>query len=86
MARQARIPRLERVSVVAEYQPPDQRRRDADNPAPSVKACIDGIVAAGVLDDDESPRYVAEIICRIGEPYPGGRMVLFLAEVPELAA
>jgi crossover junction endodeoxyribonuclease RusA len=85
LALQARIPRLERVSVVAEYQPaPVRRRRDADNPMPSVKACLDGIVAAGVLADDESPRYVSEITARIGEPYPRGRLVLHLTELAAL--
>jgi hypothetical protein len=82
LALQARIPRLERVSVVAEYQPaPVRRRRDADNPMPSVKACLDGIVAAGVLADDECPRYVSEITARIGEIYPRGRLVLHLTEL-----
>lgn len=82
MAVQGKVPRLNRVSILVEYQPPEIRRhRDADNPMPSVKACIDGIVAAGVLADDESPRYVTEITCRIGEPFPRGRIVLHLTEI-----
>jgi crossover junction endodeoxyribonuclease RusA len=84
LALQARIPRLERVSVTAEYQPPDRRHRDADNPVASVKAAIDGMVAAGCLPSDESPRYVATVTCSIGEPYPKGRLVLHLAELPAL--
>ncbi len=84
MALQAKIPRLERVCVVAEYQPPDRRHRDADNPVASVKAAIDGIVAAGILPSDESPRYVASVTCSIGEPYPKGRLVLHLSELPAL--
>jgi len=83
LALQAKIPPLGRVAVVAEYQPPTvRRRRDAENtPAPSAKACLDGIVAAGVLEDDECPRYVTGIFCTIGEPYPKGRLVLHLTEV-----
>jgi Holliday junction resolvase RusA-like endonuclease len=81
MALAAKVPHLERVSIVVEYQPPDRRRRDADNPAPSAKACIDGIVAAGVLTDDACPRYVTEIRCTIGEQYPRGRLVLQITEV-----
>ena len=54
MAKWQGIPPLERVSVVVEYQPRDRRHRDADNTCPSGKAAIDGIVAAGVLPDDES--------------------------------
>lgn len=84
MTLKGKVPRLERISVVVEYQPPDEsRRRDADNvPAASGKACVDGIVAAGVVPDDESPRYVAEIKNRVGPVYPKGRLVLYVTEVP----
>jgi len=86
LALQAKIPRLERVSVVVEYQPPDRRHRDAENTcAASGKAAIDGIVKAGVLEDDECPRYVAGIWCTIGAIYPKGRLVLHLTEVEALA-
>ena len=82
MALQAKIPRLERVAVTVEYQPRDLRHYDAENTcAPSGKACLDGIVAAGVLEDDECPRYVTGIWCTIGSLYPKGRLVLHLTEV-----
>jgi Holliday junction resolvase RusA-like endonuclease len=82
LAKQAKIPRLERASITVEYQPPDRRRRDADNTcAASGKACADGLVAAGVLEDDECPRYVTGIWCTIGERYPQGRLVLHVTEV-----
>lgn len=35
----------------------DNRRRDSDNPAPTVKAIIDGLVLAGLWPDD-SPEWV----------------------------
>ena len=35
----------------------DNRRRDSDNPAPTVKAIVDGLVLAGVWPDD-SPEWV----------------------------
>lgn len=79
LARQAKIPPLSRVCVVAEYQPPDRRRRDPDNIMAAAKSAIDGIAAAGVLPGDDS-RYVAEVTCRIGEPFPKGRLVLHLTE------
>lgn len=47
----------------------------------SVKAALDGIVAAGVLRSDDS-RYVTEVSCRIGPLYPKGRLVLHLTEAP----
>ena len=81
MARQAQIPRLERVSVVVEYQPRDRRERDPDNISPSGKAALDGLVAAKILADD-SKTYVTGVRGVIGEPYPGGRLVLHLTEVP----
>ena len=80
MALNAKVPRLERVSVVVEYQPRDRRLRDPDNVAPSGKAALDGIVAAKVLVDD-SKTYVTGVRCTIGEPYPLGRLVLHLTEV-----
>lgn len=81
MALQAKIPRLERVSVVAEYQPGDLRHRDPDNIAASAKAAIDGLRAARVLPEDDS-RHVTEVTCRIGPLHPKGRLILHLTEVP----
>jgi hypothetical protein len=90
MALHGKIPRLGRVFVAAVYQPPpDWRERDGDNPVISVKACIDGIVAAKVLPSDACPQYVTGVYCTIGEPFPAGRMVLHLLPsdpIRELAA
>ena len=44
-----------RVEVLISW--PDQRRRDTTNWAPTGKACLDGVVDAGVMPDD-SDRYV----------------------------
>lgn len=81
MALNARVPQLDRVSVVVEYQPPDRRHRDADNISPAGKAALDGIVAARCLPGDDS-RHVAGVRCIIGEPFPKGRLVLHLTETP----
>lgn len=82
MALHQHIPRMERVMLVIEHQPPDHRRRDPDNaPTASGKPCIDGLVAARVLPADDS-RHVLEVAYRIGDPYPEGRLVLHLTEVP----
>jgi crossover junction endodeoxyribonuclease RusA len=80
LARQARIPCLACVSVVVEYRPPDRRRRDADNLAAAGKAAIDGIVLAGVLPDDDAG-HVISVRYEIGEPCPGGQLVLHITEV-----
>jgi crossover junction endodeoxyribonuclease RusA len=57
-ARDARLPRLEKVRIIAEYLPVDRRRRDPANWAPSAKAAVDGLVDAGVLDDDDHTRVI----------------------------
>lgn len=46
-------PRFERarIDVLIDY--PDRRRRDCDNLAPTTKALVDGMVAAGLLPDDD---------------------------------
>jgi hypothetical protein len=85
MALQAKVPRLNRASIVVEYQPPDRRHRDAENTcAASGKAAVDGLVAARVLPDDECPRYVAWIRYTIGVQFPRGRLVLYVTELPGL--
>lgn len=40
-----------------------------------------GVGAGKILPEDDS-RHVTEVTCRIGEPYPLGRLVLHLTEVP----
>ncbi len=80
LAVNAKIPRLDRVSIMAVYEPPDRRNRDADNLAMAAKAAIDGIAAAGVVEGDWSA-HVTEVICRIGERYPKGRLVVHITEV-----
>lgn len=53
LARTQRIPRLEAAWIVCEYIAPDRRRRDPGNWMPTAKACVDGLVDAGVLADDD---------------------------------
>lgn len=79
-ARRVRVPRLERAQIVAEYRPPDRRRRDVHNLYPSAKAAVDGLVDAGVLPDD-SDRYLVGPDMRIGPVEPGGRLVLHITEL-----
>lgn len=66
-AKRAGIPPLARARILIEWLPYDRRRRDPANAAPMGKACVDGIVDAGVLPDDddahlEGPRF------EIGKP------------------
>lgn len=49
---------MERASLVVAIGWPDKRRRDAHNLMPTIKACIDGFVDAGVLPDDSDAHLV----------------------------
>jgi crossover junction endodeoxyribonuclease RusA len=55
-----------RVKVRCIFRAPDNRRRDSANIYPSFKACLDGIVDAGVLKDDND-KYVTEFTIMRGE-------------------
>lgn len=90
MTLNARMPRLERVTVTLVYDPPDRRHRDADNLAATLKAVVDGIVASGRigpgvparpgLGDDS--RYVPAVSMEIsGETFPRGRLRIIVREV-----
>jgi len=48
----ARIPHLERVSIVAQPFQHKSVLQDAGNCLPTVKACVDALVDVGVLDGD----------------------------------
>jgi hypothetical protein len=76
----AKVPRLERIGVRVLYDPPDRRRRDHDNLAATLKPLIDGIVAAGVVGDDDTG-HVAPPRCEItGTVYPRGRLRIVITE------
>lgn len=49
-----RIPRLDRVLITGYLHPPNNIRRDPANWNLTLKACVDGVVSAGVLVDDSS--------------------------------
>lgn len=48
------VPRADRLVVTLHYRPRDIRRRDSINLYPTLKACVDGIVTAGVIEDDDT--------------------------------
>ena len=45
----------------------DRRRRDAHNIMPTIKACVDGVVAAGLLPDDDDTHLTGPDL-RVAEP------------------
>ena len=65
--RAAGKPRLEVAHCVARLTYRDQRRRDDHNIMSTLKACVDGVVAAGLLPDDNHKHLVGPDI-RVTEP------------------
>lgn len=69
-----RVPELGACDVTLVWHPRDRRRRDADNPFPTLKALADGLVDAGVVADD-TPDLMGKDV-RIGPVERPARMVL----------
>jgi hypothetical protein len=79
-ARRDRVPPLKRAHIIAEYRPPNRRRRDVHNLMLSAKACVDGLVDAGVLPDD-SDEYLTGPDMRPGDVVQDGQLVLHITEL-----
>lgn len=58
LAKQERIPHLDRARIIVVQHRADRRRIDLGACFPAVKAAIDGITDAGVLDDDDSEHMI----------------------------
>lgn len=82
LARHQHIPRLERAHIVYVLHPtPQSRTRDPANWAESAKAAVDGLVDAGVFEDDDSTRVIGPDP-RLGDPVPRGQLVLHITPIP----
>lgn len=68
-------PLYARAHILGILHPPTRRRADPANWYPSFKAAVDGIVDAGVLEDDDHTRVIGPDM-RIGTVVKGGRIVL----------
>jgi crossover junction endodeoxyribonuclease RusA len=71
-AKQAHIGRQDHIVVALHFAPQDKRRRDASNLMPTQKAAVDGLVLAGVVEDDTA-RWVTELMPVLHEPDGGAR-------------
>lgn len=76
------VPRLERAHIIGVLHPEDRQRRDPANWYPSFKACVDGLVDQGVLDDDDHTRVLGPDM-RLGHVVSGSRLVLHIREIGE---
>jgi crossover junction endodeoxyribonuclease RusA len=86
-AHRARLPHITvPVTVTAHVHRIDNRRADAANRYPTVKAVVDGLVDAGVLDDD-SDKFVTGVMMRAGarvlpREHPRGLLTVVIAIDP----
>lgn len=85
LARKAKLPKLGAIHVEATLHFCDRRLRDAPNYYPTIKAAIDGLVVAEVLDDDNN-QHVYSLLIKPGDPIPRpkygpvGQLVLTIRE------
>lgn len=68
-------PLFERVHILGILRPATARRADPANWYPSFKAAVDGLVDAGLLDDDDDKHVVGPDM-RLGGKRKGGQLVL----------
>ncbi len=71
-ARRAIPKHLGPVQVVLHAYPPTNHRRDADNLTPNLKAAVDGLRDAGVLEDD-TPEHVTRSYVQLHKSPEGFR-------------
>lgn len=75
------LPHMRAAYILAELRFSTNQRRDPANWAPTAKACVDGLVDAGVFDDDNY-RHVTGPDMRIGEKVPEQRRGIHLLIFP----
>lgn len=73
-------PLLEHAYILGILHPGSRRRLDPANFYPSFKAAVDGLVDAGVLEDDDHTRVIGPDM-RIGPVAKGGRLALVIQEL-----
>lgn len=79
-ARESRVPALtSKPTIRLRFWPGDNRRRDAVNLALVHKACVDGLVDVGVIEDD-SPDHIDEMMPAIHKGKGERRWVLEIVE------
>ena len=84
--RAARVPFMSGANVILHWRMPDRRRRDGDGAAPTLKVCLDALVAEGVLHDDswvEVPH--SGVTAHAPKPGHPGAMWLELTHPDEVA-
>lgn len=70
-ARSLNIPHCDHITTRLHYRAPDRRRRDEDNLIATAKPLWDGLVDAGVVDDDTS-EFMTKLMPEIHPPTTDG--------------
>lgn len=73
-------PVLQHAWILGVIHPGSRRRLDPANLYPSFKAAIDGVVEAGVLDDDDHEHVLGPDM-RLGHVVRGGQLALHIYEM-----
>ncbi|MGW3144885.1 hypothetical protein ACWDG1_09425 [Streptomyces sp. NPDC001177] len=73
-------PLYERAHILGILRPATARRADPANWYPSFKAAVDGLVDAGLFDDDDHTRVVGPDM-RLGEKVKGGQILLIVSSL-----
>ena len=73
-------PVMQHAYILGVLHPGSRRRLDPANFYPSFKAAVDGLVDAGVLEDDDHTRVIGPDM-RIGPVMKGGRIALHIQEL-----
>lgn len=68
-ARAARVPPMVRARITVHVHGRTRARTDPANAYPAIKACVDGLVDAGVLPDDDAAHLDGPDM-RLGDPDP----------------
>jgi len=71
-------PLFQRAHILGLLHPATERRADPANWYPSFKAAVDGLVDAGLLDDDDHEHVVGPDM-RLGTKVKGGQLVLIVS-------
>ncbi|MEU0691945.1 hypothetical protein [Streptomyces uncialis] len=73
-------PVLQHAYILGIVHPQKNGRFDPANWYPSFKAALDGLIDAGVLEDDDNTRVIGPDM-RPGSKTPGGRIALVIQEI-----
>lgn len=73
-------PLLQRAHILGVYHPPTAGRRDPANWYPSFKAAVDGLVDAGLFEDDDHEHVLGPDM-RLGAKVKQGQIVLHVTEL-----